>query len=1299
MHELQLLRPIVEDNPLASNASTNRLVPRDRQFNKNSKLVMENDRPDGEVRASQPPMFTPIWLKVAALAGFLAIFLTLMILLGILYHLAQTENGFPIAQGDQYSWKYGPTVVLLGGLWRQVDYWCKTLGPWQALYENWTDANHSVMIDYVGQIQVFACWSALRRKHWAVFGSITGVLLLRLMTALSTGILTVHEAHVTNGSVIVVPSVDPLSGVFGKSDSPYTRQGPLEVYYGVLNQGLQFPDGLTDSFAIQTFKAKDPLPPKTTKLATNVTGFWPSLQCTEGSVSWNLTKNTTDMIQLDFETADGRCSAGKQTPVNITLLDRQRSILPHRLVSPRMLPLAPDCQGQNKSKDHLFFAVADVRYHQDLVPNAQQILETHTNPPVIAQSSEIQVESITGILCSRDYDFKTAQVEIDPSDPRSRRGPGLRATPIAPSLRYPTFYGNEDDGAKIWDPLFFPILETEKNRFGADQSLDPATAAWFRLMLSERDRGDYSSLLNPSHLIERAKATFSPVMVLIYDFAIGDPAFVSLPSELVGTAVHQEDRLFVQMEPLVVMETCLFLMTCLIIVTMVFGPRKVVPRSPDSIGIIATILAGSHRLTQLLDRSGYWDDATLKERLTGQRFRTRVGHGEGQGHTFSLDVDGDPPVRDNEAPDGPIKTTKDYWKPLGETVSFRVLILVAAPILVILLAVLKVLSNRPGGILELPNNTTSDLFIRYVPAVLMLATSIMYGTFGAGVLSLAPYRVLSRGSGSQQQSIFANYNRDMPLVTLWKGIMHRQPPVVFGVLAMLTASFLTILVPALFWIDTSSTVSQTATVHRSDLFNLTWGEDGWWDNGASMVQELTEYSNMTFPSFTHNTMAFPSLLLPDLGTEFLNQTNQETSRMTVRVPTVRPRLKCTILDSVTLNPRRLNNGSSTTVIQAAIDLPSLYPGCLRDGVYGNSTEFRFNRTIQFENTKPAYVGFFTDLHVGPVPHNQTTDALYHQYLQWGVADSFTTEYLDQDFGIYQPYTNFYGGQNPDGCPSVGIIFGHLVPGGTDPSNITAGVCDQVIEEVMTEATFFLPSLDLDLSRPPTPDEPTAHVLSNGRDFDTRQYRPEYHTSRGLAVFVITWRSFMDPFYQTAILGVDGVPAAEMTGRGSVQRLLDRTNQIYATYMALAISSKMRHEIGNTSQVDLGDPESRSIQDQDDSLTFQADVVQPRSVLRQDRRSTIILQSLLGFIFFCSAIASFLTWKPAPLMHDSGSIAGVASLVAGSEIASRRVVPEGTEWLSMKEMEAERLFEGMRFEMSWREAGDDGNERVYRIHAM
>ena len=55
-------------------------------------------------------MFNPIWLSKTCLGEFIVALLFIGIALGLVYHFAETDNGFVLLFDDCYSWAYGPTV-------------------------------------------------------------------------------------------------------------------------------------------------------------------------------------------------------------------------------------------------------------------------------------------------------------------------------------------------------------------------------------------------------------------------------------------------------------------------------------------------------------------------------------------------------------------------------------------------------------------------------------------------------------------------------------------------------------------------------------------------------------------------------------------------------------------------------------------------------------------------------------------------------------------------------------------------------------------------------------------------------------------------------------------------------------------------------------------------------------------------------------------------------------------------------------------------------------------------------------
>jgi hypothetical protein len=70
-----------------------------------------------------------------------------------------------------------------------------------------------------------------------------------------------------------------------------------------------------------------------------------------------------------------------------------------------------------------------------------------------------------------------------------------------------------------------------------------------------------------------------------------------------------------------------------------------------------------------------------------------------------------------------------------------------------------------------------------------------------------------------------------------------------------------------------------------------------------------------------------------------------------------------------------------------------------------------------------------------------------------------------------------------------------------------------------------------------------------------------------------------------------------------------------------------------------------------------------------------LEILLAVIFACGSLSYPLTEMRHNLPHSPHTIAGSMPLLAGSEIASRSVVPEGAKFMSARQLKKAGVFEG------------------------
>ncbi|XHG08813.1 hypothetical protein AWENTII_011904 [Aspergillus wentii] len=1302
----------------------------DRPFFTNRSADDEDEKPPATTVADpaaalQAPMFNSVWLSNAFLGSFLAFLMCMGVGLGILYHFANDGNGIAVLSTDHYAWMYGPTAVLVvvAGCWRQADYWCKTLVPWRELQQNWTSPDRSLLLDYVGQIHFLAAWTAIKNRHWTVVSSIGVVLLLRLMTGFSTSLLVLQSTKSIRDMAPVATTPWGFQFPFTKAPTHgFSGYNPFDVAYGLMAQDLPYPAGTSDDFLVQPFQVKGPVPSDLRSITANVTGVWPLLYCEPLDVTWQLngtssSSNAVDEVVISFNVTDGLCSSGEPwyQDVTTTLHDRQRTILPDRLVYVRMSNFNAYCGDDQLEKPRLFFATLDARYTQNLVPNAEEIVSSNYNTPVIATSSTLEIVNVTGVICRQDFQMNMARVQIDPSDANTQSGPGLNATPIGPIPGLPSEVAGWPLNDAISSDIITGIrimLSGISYSLGDDLGTEVASKALFRLMLVNSGYSDYTPFLDPQELMKTVSKVWRTLIVQTIYVLYGSEG-ISNDTNLAATGIYEEGRLFVQKTPIALMEACLLVIIVLTVLVMLYRPDNVVPRSPDTVGAIATFLAGSSRLTGLLDGHGHMDNDQLKKTLEGQRFSTRVDPREIDGqdrHAFSILTEQHIVKKDEMSSTPPQDLSprfgkpKKIWTPLAYDLPFRLMALITPLALIIILEVLQHQSDRLDGILQVPNNSTTTIFSKYIPAFVILCVSLIYPTFDSGISLLAPFRSLSQ-SNTSHKWIFVNYLRDMPVVAMWKSIRDGQLAVFLSLLGAITASLFTIAVSGLYNIDTTNISSQTTSVDRTDVWNLSWA-DGYSDNSAGAIFSLVEHANLSSRRLIWDDLVFPTMRSP-VSFDDLNATdakNQSTARMTLRVPALRPKVNCTALDSATLYSETKNSFLLPSKyipyasLQTIVDLKTMYPHCVRGGTYGNETVTKFNTTIYFpeqltnENTSVALSGVhggrIFDLHAGPLLHSAKGDLNYQEFVKWGKEDVWVNTMAYEDWEAY-PRSIYSAGNNPDGCPSLGFTFGEFAPGSNNTTNVTTGVCDQLVEEVMTDATFLLPGLELDTAHPPVPDESTAHVLDNGRGSNTHQYRPQYHISSATVYFVNDMRNYTDIFYQTVVYGLNAVPVSELMGSANIPRLFKAINDSYSKYMALAISLNMRQAMNQTDQTNAS---SLAIAGQNKDTTYSALVVSPASRLKQDRASKIALQILLAISFLCTAIACLLAWKPVRLMHNPAPIAGAASLVAGSELCTRKFLPEGSEWMSEKEMRRQGIFSGLMFRLGWINQEDSGKER-------
>ena len=108
----------------------------------------------------------------------------------------------------------------------------------------------------------------------------------------------------------------------------------------------------------------------------------------------------------------------------------------------------------------------------------------------------------------------------------------------------------------------------------------------------------------------------------------------------------------------------------------------------------------------------------------------------------------------------------------------------------------------------------------------------------------------------------------------------------------------------------------------------------------------------------------------------------------------------------------------------------------------------------------------------------------------------------------------------------------------------------------------------------------------------------------------------------------------------------------------------------------------------------------RGRLTQNNASKIALQTMLGAMFVCGIVAYALIGAQETLPHNPCSIAGTASLLAGSEMCGERMqarMPEGVEWMSNEVLTWHRVWDRWVFSMRlWDGAPGEQGQRRFGI---
>jgi len=1269
-----------------------------------------------------PPLWTSIWLRQWVLALFAVTFILLLIGLLLLWHFDRKNAGFSVpASMSHDSWSYGPTIVVvfLVAAWRMVDYQTKAAMPFDSLQRGPIKASQGLLLDYVSKFQLLSLLDAFKRGHIPIIVTVTGFVLLKVVTVFSTGLLILLPTNMARSDVSV--RVDTFSTSLNL-DSTTFPPTPVYAYYGNVAQGLPLSDGVTLDFAYGTL-ALDPsaavsLPANGT-LSGEVDAFVPLMACKPINAKLNTPAMVNDTnandafatssnISLIIEAGD---ACDQFSILTIPAENPYTDILPSRQVTGTMQEMY--CSTTNASQvdrsqgpKGLLFTITDIRYQQDLFDNATALAGGSFT---IASNVSRTLANMTNVFCTPSYVMSKVHVTNDSSVAPDGNRTGVSVTTI-PKAGNTTLPDLSD-----WNvtSLFVASLGPAEAMLGDPDNGDGSAGnALLTLMALTDGTTNTDVLFNSSKMATAAEKTYKGILAQYAHQTLRSPS-----SDITPAAVTQsQERLRVNGVSLWTMVSCFALLAGASVALIFLAPRGVVPRDPSSIATMAMILTRSTELNRLFRRQGTPSDENQKSALAGFEFGTAIATAAETGRASFKVVTSEgepdePTIRPNMA--------LSWWKPLTSSIPAMAITLISPIVIIIVLELLQRSSDRHHGLYTVADNQRTEIYSHYIPAVVMLVIAAFINALDFNVAMLAPWTNLAEGNAISKRSILNHLLGKSPPFALLQAFRTRYWGGLLSIVAAALASFLAVVVAGLYTVQHFAISGPDLSLTRLDDFHLQWPDSFSNDNGAAAMTDLIEHMNVSYPEFTYQGLVFPRFSIEN-SDQVTDALNTFVGSSTVRLPALRANLQCDILPSSSFNLSTQQAGSDSAYAtdQAFVAASAALPDkCQLGGYQGNQSFVVYENNFELpEGGAGTYAGAQLDLLFGD---NATV---------YGNDGEARGQYI--------------GDNPPVGCPSLALTFGYFQLGSSDKSRVTTMICYQQIQQLEANLTLRANTTAVDAQHPPLVDESSVALLANPnstagvKSFDFRiqnnlaQQMTAFNGGTGTVAENPALASTYDIFFQAVLNGTDQRDPKVLAGPDNQDRLLDAINDFYRIYMAQAIHANMRGPVETSNSTRLRPRQSSS------STTLgqlQTTISTPRLV--QDNSSKLALQVLLAVMTACAAVAYLTTKMRHVLPCNPCSIAGTMALLAGSDLChsaddglceccgkprrrsfgqegesihanvedededcghqQQQLIPDGAEW--MDDDAFERVFAGKRYSMGWwREQRHRGKRRRFGV---
>lgn len=1262
-----------------------------------------------------PPLWTPPWLTQLSLALFALLFALLLVALTVLWHFDRRDDGFHVADGvKHYAWAYAPTVVavILVAAWRMVDYHSKVAMPFDSLQNGPIKPSESLLVDYVSKFQLVSLYEAIRNSHFAVITTITGFVLLKVVTVFSTGLLVLLPTQVTLKDAAV-----QARGFSSAAFDPNAAlpASPVYAYYGSMAQGMPLENGVTFDLAYGalTVKSKSSLGDDVL-ISGEVGVFVPFIECNKVDVQLDTPAIVNDTNSANAFATDSNISftiqagdaCGRSSSISVPADNPYTDIVDERQVTGTMQEVycgstkasVPDQNGPLG----LLFTLTDITYHQTLFDNATDLAGgTFT----IASNVSRALTDMTNVFCKASYTMTKAKVTNDTRLLESNQAVSVTLQQGATNSTLPKFSN--------WNAtsIFTQSSILAEALFGDTVNDDASSnsSGIFTLMALARGFQNIDSLMDSKEMASAAQDTYKGILSQYAHQVLRDSRTSDVDD---GTVTREEQRLRVNDVSVWAMASIFGLLVLFCIALIFIAPRAVVPRDPSSIGALATILTRSTELNRLLRKQGAPSYENQKSALAGFEFGTAIATTDSGTTSFKVVTSEGEPGEPTTKP----RTDLKWWLPVAATIPVTVVILMLPLVIIAVLEVVQRSSDKHDGLYTLGDDKWTEVYSHYVPAIIMLIIAALVNLLDFNVALFAPWTNLSKGDAVSRKSVLYHLLGMSPPLAFLRALRTRYFGALFSITAAALASILTIIVSGLYTVEHFSSNGPSVSLQQLDSFNLEWPNSFTTDSGAAAMTDLIMHQNFSYPQFTYKGLVFPKFSLNDSvpTSEGVSSTTASSSHI---LSAVRGNLRCEVLPPSGFNvtTQQAGPGSAFATDQAFVTATAALPdSCHLGGADGTDSFVTYENNFELPGGEGTYAGAQLDLLFGQ------NASLY---------------------GNYGESRGQYIGDNPAvGCPSLAFTFGHFKLDDTDKDEVTTMICYQEIQGLEANVTLKLNTTTIDPLHPPVVQDGSVFLHENPasaagvKSFDFRiqnnlaQEMTLFNGGSGTAATNPSGTSTFDIYFQAIINGTNKHQPSSLVGSNSQDVLIDAINQFYRIYMAQAVSSNMRGPLSSSKSSGLNHRQATT------ASTISTTIRTPRLV--QDKDSKLTLQVILGIVTIFAGAAALTTKMRHVLPCNPCSVAGSMSLLAGSDLCHsvddglceccgkprrrsfgfdnsnrpesihmapdeddederEQLIPDGAEWLPRSQFEM--VFGGKRYSMGWwRERKAIGRRRRFGV---